>query len=1585
MSEIFIPGPVSGKNYSFRIAGDQPTADERQRIDAILRQQETEFAGQYQARFGQDLLPSRGVGAQFGEFFRGIPRGAGGLFETAALGLATPFGEETEDRLREGIRSIGMNLQDRYAAPIGREETVGGRLGEAVGSMGAIAGAGLGAGLLGGPIAGFGVGAGLGAAAGAGEASERARSGDATLEERNLATRLGLIPGALEVVPLVRLSRTLERGGLRERLTRALMTAGEEGLQEAASSVAQNLIEQNVYNPERGTFTDTGEDLGYGAGAGALVQAISDLFIPGRLRGRVGEGTPIEQAVPAEVAPPPPVPSISTIDPAALQTQPDLPLPASVEPLRPGFVEGDVQGSLLAPRAEISTIPEAAPVDAAPVAETQVAPEAPAAETAAPTARQPNADLVKLLQDLEIPRTARVSQLVRNGTVNDMAGFREALSRFAAATTPERKARATQWLQTSREQPTPDPAAETDVRNTTLEPEAQAEVETTQEVQDAQTAPSGPVEPDPTPDRTGIEGGIAELDTGEVAIGADPAGAEPSVGGAVGQPVLGPREPDAPTGEQPATLTEPTVDLTEGDAVAVQNWFAENYPGRSIDDFAPSEAERSAAQTLRQAQAEYDQQFTLRPNEAGPPHRRMSSAQWGSYDLMAAERSSNPEETAAAAKIRSAEIALQRSRARRLDDTAFMRSELREILSDKDPALLDDPFPVLQAALSDTRVPRIEEVFRPQQTLAPEAATADQGASLARDALPGQVTGAGPQVIPPPVAPAPRFTSEGAAIDPLVAEAAAAQEAQDKVAAQDAIDAWYETNASLQLKAGRARIAGTAIEPSVMPAADMEAVVALLRKAPKQGKGGRITPERAAFVYFSKSPDTNFVLESIAYDQAQKMSTDYKSREADFRRDTEFETPDEAAFYKGTGAEVAMRAARWIRDNLSEGTRRQVADYTFNKYRPIDYEAASERRDVRRAQARNQQAEVDQIIRDTYGDTTPDADTAADLGFAAEDLRGYDLSSFAGRTEWPSSVHPRVAQLIAAGDIRGALQGLAVTSPNANLRTLAGRLVARVQDTPTQIVPAETMNRIRATMSPETPTLGVETPAGVYVHPMSPDALAAMRREGHEDAAGIVEEFGGQILFNENTPLAPELVMHEAVHAVGDQVLTNKSHPLTRQLDKLRTELLKFMPATNYGLSNVREFFAEGMTNPAFRQQLSYATTEGKPYSAWDNFKNIVRNWMRGLMGRQPIKPDTALTSLDRALDAVLAMNPNEMGAGSVVGASFAPGGAQQVIRDAFERTRVPNSGDLQRMRNLLQNSRVPASWKGALMRLAMPLDYVGDAASKYLPSARRIHDLVMQQQAAIQKGSTMVMQTTEATAKVLGKYRRDQSVIDNFNRVLFEASRLQIDPRKSRSDYEGYSFQYNVLDADGNIVRRVESKKFANEADRNQAIRDYNNKLTQEQRRNPVARAKRLFDETPEGLQDYDRLRGIYQSLPAEVKSEANRMFALQPAVGKELVDAIRARLEALLPQQRALQDKVFGMIYDKMLSGQLLDPYVALRRQGEFWLSYSAVDPNSVTIDPATGQPDYSNAQIEQFKHSFQTQAQRDEAIARTAAAST
>ena len=368
MGVISVSGPYTGSSYRVQIAGDTPTVDEQMEIDAFVQQQDTRKAKEYEARFGTQLTDEgEGVLNYLGEIPKGIARGAVGMFESALLGGATLLPEQYEAPVREGIRSLAYGYKPQ--ADVGMEETVGGTFGEALGSFGAL---GLTSLIPGGQFAAPALAVG----AGAGEASERARAAGATEEERATAALLGAPVGALELIP-IKFIKVLGRpatGTIVNRLSRAAAEGGVEGAQEAAAAIAQNLIEQGVYNPEQGTFTGTGEALGYGAGVGALVQGLLDL-LPGRSR------TVTPPAPQEETAPP-----TAPIDPADLQTQLELPLTPST---RPGFAEGQEQGELFLP-----TAPAAAdsvlPAKTEPAAEEEqlsldLGEAAPPAAVAAPT------------------------------------------------------------------------------------------------------------------------------------------------------------------------------------------------------------------------------------------------------------------------------------------------------------------------------------------------------------------------------------------------------------------------------------------------------------------------------------------------------------------------------------------------------------------------------------------------------------------------------------------------------------------------------------------------------------------------------------------------------------------------------------------------------------------------------------------------------------------------------------------------------------------------------------------------------------------------------------------------------------------------------------------------------------------------------------------------------------------------------------------------------------------------------------------------------------------------------------------------
>mgnify|MGYP003634529323 CR=1 FL=1 len=234
------------------------------------------------------------------DILKGFGSGITGMLESSALGMATLLEEDAELEARSKIQEF-FDIDMLKGAD---EDSIAYKLSAGIGSIAALAPAAL-AGPAALPLAGV-----VAAGAGAGEASERARAYGATEDERNTAALKGTLIGASELLPLGRLSKAFKLPGLTaaldklgpkavesigSRVRNAGVTGLAEGAQEGAAAILQNLTEQG-YNPEQ-VLVDTGvlEEAAIGGGAGAILQALADVFIKGKER-----GTPKDGSIPAE-------------------------------------------------------------------------------------------------------------------------------------------------------------------------------------------------------------------------------------------------------------------------------------------------------------------------------------------------------------------------------------------------------------------------------------------------------------------------------------------------------------------------------------------------------------------------------------------------------------------------------------------------------------------------------------------------------------------------------------------------------------------------------------------------------------------------------------------------------------------------------------------------------------------------------------------------------------------------------------------------------------------------------------------------------------------------------------------------------------------------------------------------------------------------------------------------------------------------------------------------------------------------------------------------------------------------------------
>ena len=235
----------------------------------------------------------------FGNLLKGVGSGYVGFGEMAALGAVVPLEEQAELEAREKIKSVAESLRPEGGDPDSHLY----KLGQGLGSIGAILTAGLAGKAVAGTAGAIGLSGLLSAGAGTGEASERARAYGATEEERNIASLKGAGIGLTELLPLGRIFKTLQIPVFKNlgndlgeealerfsgRVRNAFVTGGYEAAQEASAAVLQNMAEQG-YNPTKSLLdAGVGEEALIGGEAGALLQFFTDTFLRGK-SGRYAE------------------------------------------------------------------------------------------------------------------------------------------------------------------------------------------------------------------------------------------------------------------------------------------------------------------------------------------------------------------------------------------------------------------------------------------------------------------------------------------------------------------------------------------------------------------------------------------------------------------------------------------------------------------------------------------------------------------------------------------------------------------------------------------------------------------------------------------------------------------------------------------------------------------------------------------------------------------------------------------------------------------------------------------------------------------------------------------------------------------------------------------------------------------------------------------------------------------------------------------------------------------------------------------------------------------------------------------------
>jgi hypothetical protein len=481
-------------------------------------------------------------------------------------------------------------------------------------------------------------------------------------------------------------------------------------------------------------------------------------------------------------------------------------------------------------------------------------------------------------------------------------------------------------------------------------------------------------------------------------------------------------------------------------------------------------------------------------------------------------------------------------------------------------------------------------------------------------------------------------------------------------------------------------------------------------------------------------------------------------------------------------------------------------------------------------------------------------------------------------------VHPEVIAALEAGDIKDALRRLGNSLINEQLAGMATKLSSAMGD-------------VKVVFKTD------------------------LKDADGEPVAGSFDSTTNTITLDSQLGLTAHPIMHEASHALTSNTLDNKSHPLTKKLQTLFDDAKQALPEA-YGFGSLKEFVAEVFSNPEFQKKLAKVNIKGK--TLWERFYNAVVNFLRSKLGldvranvmfRENTRPqDSALTEADQLISAILATNSETRGEGEIDNAAshddLAPiaegAGVKIPPRDRAAITKAQSD----RLSETLSLS-LPAWFKSAILGNAPLLNLTMEAKRVGLKSAPRLNNIVNEMAGSVGK----LLDKANYTAKPMMDYfQNNTQEYRIFSDVNNRATLFEVDPTLNRVEaaakYKKTGVKRTAKSKSGETTKKISEPNIRAFTQWEQVHADY----------------KKL---SPEAQQYYKTIRNTYRSF------------------FDSLMSALKTRLDGTIADSK-VSGKVYKRLYDELFDSGMIDPFSPLVREGEFWLTYHA-------LDPITGQQEY------------------------------
>ena len=1472
-----------------------------------------------------------------GETFKGIGSGVLTLFEQGIEGASQLLPEKQEQYVRGKVASGIGSLRDKYTRPdmwqqIALEDAdaslldVGPRkFGEALGSFGAIGGTALI------PYVGIPAALGLVVAGGAEEQRDRAIAAG-KLDELSPRDRLlGAGVGAFEMfAPLKAFKMGGGKdgiGGIVARIRRAFTTGGIEGAQEAAAQGAQNWIEQTGYNPQVDLKEGTGEAAGYGTAVGVFTQGLLDLAIRSRGRPTTTVAEEIER-----------VTETPKLDTPKLDDDPSKKAPGAPIATEDGQFEFDFDKK-----------------------DTQVkSKEAQAKEAGVPTitkkeAKKKEKDILKatpkeeqletFLPDTDLGTKPKISE-------------REKYESIIKGTPKKEETETTKTVKPEPDQPSlldSDKGTAQIIQNI-VKKQLQAKEDGTTIVEQGG-------------DGTRVEDSVSDAGR-DATLGIDTQATETSEPTRVGDNNRDIRTDDGREGQRDPALTRPAQDLVNfynktGKLPVYNKKTIKTFKDNGIDLKDENDIRRATEELSKKAGEQVTTQVAT--TEPGPTDLEQ--------ELLDLPDISSPLDTIDTSKVNVVE-------AQELLKSTMTPEDLKKAGVDLENNALADAIKALEQNLFKRGVLEGKAIRRAKEKrLQKIKVTADEAKQIEKkfqaSKRKGEVSSAEARLEKDRQTKAEKIAKE---------KREKAQKEKTQIQLNNIFNTFgkrtgpkenqllkkfYDENLKLE-------------EPSasideMLKNSDLLAVGTLLlekdsvleKQMPSQIKG-QVSPAISAKRYFKKSPDVTYVLEFIIEDRVSGQDN-YRVTLDSGKKATSEATPEENAHFKFTGKKPAENALIWIKANFdkdtvaslemfyeSEKVEYQDTGVTTDKYgAAVNLNSAIRERQIQnerdyeyQLKEENRKAAIAGITLNDihtknnpnippkiYGNTNagkklvqenqklikkakakkvktqepkptgvkgtkptsgkPDLDILnkmySTIVRSKDNLdkdKGLEASAVL-QTSLP--IRSEAVTALKQGDLKTALRIMAIKNDGEGNRQLAKAFFKNVGTTKVEVVDnlkLESGGAVAGLFDPKTNTIKLDSKIGINIHTL----------------------------------------FHELSHANTDALLSNASHPVTKQLNSLFKEVKGHL-GDFYGSRNLREFVAEGLSNPAFRETLKTIHIRGKQHNAFDRFIHSVTNFIRKLLGR----PQITLPEFKRYVQFKSPINEIDITDAEEVTTRL----ANQILSAA------PQSRD--------------AGQQG-LDAHAIIKDIQGMSAKSNVKTkggkSQWLQDFTTWSKGTIQQTSPT------ATNFALG-FLDDQLVGDLLN----------YQDRQGKKGFDGLRMRKVVQQQEKDVNQQLEKVEGSMEGitkrlnKNNEKIDAFNSvvSLATLYQANPnltEAQAKQKYKDNDNALKAWTAMRPHWNTLGKEGHEAYEILRQTYLNQFKELRNVVFKKIDGIENLSRSekttLKEKIYGRLFDE----STIDPYFPLVRTGQYWLSFTGKDP-------------ITGSNKEKVVMAFENIAERDQAV--------